>query len=415
MKLGIDFGTTNSAVAVLRPDGAPQIVELLPGERIQRSVIHCTTDGRVSFGNEAFRQYLDSDLSGRFLRSLKAFLPHDVPPTTLGRTRYTFPELISSYLSFLVDRATDVLGEPVDAVVVGRPVRFHADPKLDEAARQRLVTAVEAADVGDYKLQFEPVAAAYRYEHGLAEERVVLVGDFGGGTSDFAVLRVGPRRARDTDRGSDILATSGVAKAGNALDAVFMDTFLMEFFGRGAKYRKRYTQELIPWNHPIHREIQRLHYLHFLKDHQLLRTFDWLEQRLTDPVAIRRLRRLIFDDLGFPMAWAIEGTKRQFSSSAEATFRFDEFYDDTLDMACSTDRDTFAHHARTLLAEYDAAIDRALADAGLASEDIDDVFLTGGTSQLPFVRALFAGRFGGERLHGADAFTSVCEGLALAN
>jgi hypothetical chaperone protein len=413
MRLGIDFGTTNSAVAVLGPDG-PRIIELTPGERVQRTVIHASLDGEIRFGNAAFRAYLDEDLTGRFLRSIKAFLAQDVPRTTLGRRRYAFPELVAAYLRFLVDGAERVVGERATHVVVGRPVRFSADPRRDAFALERLEGAVVEAGIASSALQLEPVAAAYAYELGLDRERTVFVGDFGGGTADFAVFRAGPDRARAGERLGDVLGTSGVAAAGDALDGRFMDTFLMDAFGRGATVRRRYGDGADPWDHDVLRQIQQLYSLHLLRTPELEQGLDRVEDWISDPVAVRRVRRLVFDDLGYPMAWAIEGTKRALADAASTTFRFVEFWSEALNLERTVERDAFAAGCAELLARYVAAIEEALAASGLEASEVDDVFLTGGTSQLPFVRALFADRFGADRLRGADAFTSVCEGLAVA-
>ncbi len=175
MKLGIDFGTTNSAVAVLGTDGTPRILELEPGARVQRTVIHGGLDGVVRFGNAGFRAYQEQDLTGRMLRSLKAFLAQDVPNTTLGRERYSFTELISHYLRFLVRGAERVLGVPVTSVVVGRPVHFHADPDRDAQAAGRLQEALSMAGLPPGVMLLEPVAAAHRYEQiGCSRERFLL-------------------------------------------------------------------------------------------------------------------------------------------------------------------------------------------------------------------------------------------------
>lgn len=413
MKLGIDFGTTNSAVAVVGGGGVPQIVELAPGERVQRTVIHASLDGRVSYGNAAFRAYLDDDLTGRFLRSIKAFLPDDVPDTTLVGRRWSFVALISAYLRFLIGRAEEVLGERATRIVVGRPVRFHADPERHAKAVARLEEAVTAAvDGRPWTLVLEPVAAAHRYERTLDRERRVLVGDFGGGTSDFAVFRAGP--GRGGDRVADVLATSGVASAGDALDAEFLETFLLDAFGRGSRWREPPGDALVEWRHPVLYQIRRLYALPLIRTRLLDEGLQRLMPRMEDPTPIRRLHRLVFDDLGYPLAWAIEATKRSFSESDRPTFRFDEFHNKALNLERPVDLAAFRAGSAHLLAAWSRAVDDVLAAAGVGDDGVEDVFLTGGTSQLPFVRAAFADRFGADRLHGADALTSVCEGLALA-
>ncbi|MEZ4320045.1 MAG: Hsp70 family protein [Myxococcota bacterium] len=415
MKIGIDFGTTNSAVAVVE-HGVPRMLELYPGEKVQRTVIHASPEGDVSFGNPAFRAYVEGDLMGRFLRSLKAFLPSDVTTTTFAGRRMSFTDLVTTYLRFLVERTESTTGRSITSVVVGRPVRFSHDAEREALATGRLERAVRDAGLPDPVFQLEPVAAAHAYERSLSGERIVLVGDFGGGTADFAVLRVGPDRI-GRDRFEDVLATSGVAAAGDALDGRFMDTFLMPWFGRGARVRPRSesgADEWIDWDHPLQRQILRLYYIHLLRDDALERRLLGVRDRVSDPAVVDRMHRLVFDDLGYPMAWAIEAAKRALSEESVTRFRFDEFYSERLDIETEVDLPTYEQGSATLLDRYASAVDEALAGAGLGQDAIDEVFLTGGTSQLPFVQRRFAERFGADRLRSGDAFTSVCEGLALS-
>ncbi len=414
MKLGIDFGTTNSAVAVVHPDGRPQIVELQPGRPTQRTVIHADPDGVVRFGTDAFDAYLANDLMGRFLRSLKAFLPDEVPRTTLAGTRVSLIDLVALYLRFLVDGAERVTGRTVTEVVVGRPVRFHDKAPKHAHALSQLEGAIAQAELPRVSLQLEPVAAARRYEATLTQDRTVLVGDFGGGTADFAVLEVGPTRLARADRSDDVRGTSGVPLAGDVLDGRFFDRFLRSYFGEGDPYLPRMATQTEPWEHPVLRRLRRLYDIHKLRDPELEHHLKWMELRMEDAAGIKRLRRLVFDDLGYPMARAIERSKADLCAESIAQFRFEEFYRRDLDFERPVYRGDFAAAVADVLARYDAAIDRVLARAQLADEGVDEVFLTGGTSQLPFVQDVFAARFGAHKLRSANAFTTVCEGLALS-
>ncbi len=412
MRVGIDFGTTNSAVAVVGEDGAPRMLQLAPNENTQRTVIF--SDGRqILFGNAAFTGYLDNDLQGRFLRSLKAFLPDEVPRTTLGNRRFDFTEIVGSYLRYLVDGAERVLGQAVTGLTIGRPVRFHKDPGKHQRALDQLEEAITRSKLPPHTLQLEPIAAALRYEAGLTSDKTVLVGDFGGGTADFAVLRVGPSRRAAGKRDQDVLATAGVAQAGDALDGRFVNAFLLEFFGMNAPFNDRKDQIQL-WRPSILDHIPRLYDIHRHRDRELTEYLDRMEPRMVDPRVVRRLRRLVFDDLGYPMAQAIEASKRALSFADDTTFRFDEFYSDALDLRREISGVEFAAACQAILSAYEEAIEAVLAQSGLAPEGIDEVFLTGGTSQIPFIRDLFVARFGADKLRSADAFTSVCEGLALS-
>lgn len=411
VKLGIDFGTTNSAVAILAR-GEPRILELVDGEPTQRTVIYSDPEGRITFGNQAFEAYLDNDLRGRFVRSIKSFLPHDVPPTRLGGVRLTFVELVARYLGFLVGAAERKTGERVSEVVVGRPVRFHADEAKHQRAIRQLHEAIEESGLPEPTMQLEPVAAALRYERRLDGDRTVLVGDFGGGTADFAVLRVGPgHRGATRDR---VLGTSGIARAGNALDGHFFETFVLDFLGRGTTFVPRGQKTARPYEPHLFRQLRALYDLHRLREPQLERFLLDLEGRTSDPIAIERLRRLVFDDLGYPMAASIESAKRQFSDGPRSKFVFDAYFSPRLDFATDAEEGRFEAASTDLLGAYRDAVVEVLEASGLARSDIDDVFLTGGTSQLPFLRRQFEGAFGADRVQGGEAFTTVCEGLVVS-
>jgi hypothetical chaperone protein len=413
LRLGIDFGTTNSAVAVRRGNRA-ELVPLSADEFTQRTVIHCPIEGGPLFGNEAFKSYIDQDLTGRFLRSLKSFLSQDVPPTTIDGKRYEFVDLIARYITFLIERSVAVLGEKPDEIVMGRPVNFASNQVDSDKAERTLAEALRRAGVTNYRFQLEPVAAAHKYESTASNEHLVLVGDFGGGTSDFAILRVGPERRQLNDRTPDILAVDGVAKAGDHIDGHFMDCFLLEAFGKNAPFRKRYTNEIDLWKSPVHQQIKRLFKLHRMRAEPLDRGLKFMQTRLVNPVFAERLHRLIFDDLGYPLAWQIEESKKALSASPSTTFQFHEFYSDRLNFETTVGLTEFADSCAATVHEYDAAVSRTLAMAGVQESDIDSVFLTGGTSQLPFLRASFAVRFGEEKISSSDALTSVCIGLALS-
>ncbi|HBU27570.1 TPA: hypothetical protein DEB00_00445 [Candidatus Uhrbacteria bacterium] len=413
MRIGIDFGTTNSAVAIVEADGLPQIVQLVEGEDTQRTVIHSVDRGVISYGNAALRTYMEDGFEGRFLRSLKSFLPHDVPRTTVGGQKYEFTELVAMYMRFLVESTEAVTGRMVDHVTIGRPVRFHADNRKEESAFARLQKAANMAGLTSYDFRLEPVAAAMRYELGLEQNRMILVGDFGGGTADFAILRVGPSYVGGYDRSQDVLAVSGVAKAGDALDARFMEAFLLDEFGRGSMIRRLDQKGEDVWNPSVLHSILRLYDVHRLRSHSLAEFLGRSEARMDEKYKVQRLRKLIFEDLGYPMAWAIEACKRALSATDETTFEFREFFVRDLDIRRRVTLVDYAMASQRMMIEYQNTIQQTLDRAGLGVNDIDEVFLTGGTSQLPFVRGVFEEMFGQERLREANAFTSVVEGLVL--
>ena len=334
-----------------------------------------------------------------------------MPSTRVGRTTISFVDLIARFLVYLAEAAEAAAQTPITEVVVGRPVVFHANPEKNAFAESQLTEAIERSGLPRPTMQLEPVAAALRYEQSLKEDRIVLVGDFGGGTADFAVLRMGPGQQ---DAGLErVLGTSGVAQAGNVLDGHFLDAFVLGFLGRGLPWTPRGSVEPVSWNPGVHRHLRQLYDVHRLRDPELQTYLDDVEMRATDTVPVERLRKLIFDDLGYPMADAIEQAKRQMSAQPVAHFVFDAFYSERLNFETEASVPDFAQASEPVLEAYRSAVDQVLEGAGMHTTDVDEVFLTGGTSQLPFIQALFADRFGEHRIRGGEAFTTVCEGLAV--
>ena len=198
------------------------------------------------------------------------------------------------------------------------------------------------------------------------------------------------------------------------MDGRFVDHFVRDHLGEGVPWLPRLATVRQPFEHPVYTKLARLYDIHRLRDPELDRYLGWVEGRMDDATGIKRLRRLVFDDLGYPMAGAIERAKIDLCADPVATFHFEEFYRADLDLQFPVTREALADAVSDLLSAYDVAIDEVLKRSQLRDDDVDEVFLTGGTSQLPFLQQRFADRFGADSLRGSDVFTSVCEGLALS-
>ena len=224
---GLDFGTSNSTVGVLK-DGQPAMVPLEQdaGHQWQTTLpsalFFSFEDDQVSFGRQAISRYTAGE-PGRLMRSMKnimgsAFMGET---TQVKRRHYTFEEIIGFFVQSLKQRAEQYLGEeagPVDAVVLGRPVFFNDDnPELDREAEQRLQNVAQSVGFSQVSFQYEPIAAAFDYERQVQHEELALIVDIGGGTSDFTIVRLSPDRHALTDRRDDFLANHGVHTAGLTL------------------------------------------------------------------------------------------------------------------------------------------------------------------------------------------------------
>jgi len=409
--VGIDFGTTNSAVAVAGASGEVSVLPLpVPGggtTATWRSILYFESGDApgevlISVGAPAIQRYVDSGGQGRLVQSIKSHLASELFSGTqaLGR-RYTVEELIAIFLRRLREAAGVDLGR---SAIVGRPVRYWGATTADDEARAltRMRRALELAGFDDVVFEYEPVAAAHRYAAGLDHEELVLIADFGGGTSDFSVVRVGGPRA------ASVLATSGVAIAGDSFDARLVDHVVAPALGRGTTYEAEFGRHMPvpPW---IYTNLRRWHHLSFLRSRQTEALLAKIRHGASDPEAIDRLIHIVEDELGLPLHQAVEAAKRALSASTKARFAFEH---PGIALASNLTRAAFDTWIEEELADIDQAVSEALGRAGITPRDVDRVFTTGGSSFVPAVRARLAATFGADRLVGGDELTSVAWGLA---
>ena len=412
--LGIDFGTTNSVVAAL--DTATfqsRTVRFSAGDAMHdvfRTVLCFWQDvarGRAHLrhaaGPAAVAAYLDDPLESRLVMSTKTYLASGNFTSTnlLGRL-WTLEQLIGLFLRDLL--AAGSLDAEGLHVVAGRPVRFAGENADDALGERRLRAAFAEAGIGTLDVALEPEGAGYRFTRSLVSPSTVLIGDFGGGTSDFSVLRFTPGRTR----GVVTLGRAGVGIAGDVFDARIMDHVVAPLLGKGTQYA--------PWGNklPVPAEwysaFARWHRLSMMRTPRMLRDIEDVRRSAEHPERLDNLRRLIEDEQGYALYRAVSDAKAALSASEQTTLRFahDAF---VLERAIS--RAEFEAWIAPDLARLDSAIDEALADADVREAEVDRVFLTGGTAFVPAVRRLFERRFGADRLSGGGEFVSVAEGLAL--
>jgi hypothetical chaperone protein len=411
--LGLDFGTTNSAIAVA-PRGAPPRLARFGGEATFRSILHVDPeepgdDGlppRITAGAAAVQSWVETGGRGRLIQSIKAHLASRLFTTTslFGR-HYRLEDLIAVILRALRAAARDQLGaDAAPPVVVGRPVRFAGghQPDDDAFAVGRLETALRQAGFGPVTFELEPVAAAYGYQQRLDHEELVLIGDFGGGTSDFTLVRLAPD-------GSAILGVDGVALAGDAFDARLIRHVAAPGLGLGSTRRTAFGQEL-PVPQWLYERVERWEQLSFLKSRETSELLRKLRHEALEPEKIDALMHLVEDDLGFALHGEIERTKRALSAADTAAFAFDA---PPIDLSTHVPRAAFEGWIATEVDAIAACVGGLLASSGVSSRDVATVFLTGGSAFVPAVRRVFVDRFGSARLRGGEELTTVATGLAL--
>lgn len=420
--IGIDFGTTNSSIACCVNAGPNVEVARFPfgaaTTESYRSLLyleHLRQQGRDKLaswtGPAGIERYLEKETAGRLIQSLKSFLTSRTLQTTqvFGR-RVTIEELIARIIRDLREKAEQYFGVRITSAVAGRPVHFVGAESEDDNdfALGRLREAFVLAGFEEVRFEMEPVAAAAWYESNLERDEVVLIGDFGGGTSDFSLLRAGPSIRRRGRSGEDLLGNSGVGVAGDAFDAKIIRHLVSPKLGAGSEMRS--LDKLLPIPAWIYRKLEHWHHLSFLKAKDTINLLASIRAQAVEPEKIDALIHLVNEDLGYPLHQSVQKTKMDLSAAVFARF---DFSDGAVEIGAEATRSCFERWIEPEIHALEASIDALLGDSGVNPREVDVVFLTGGSSLVPAVRRIFERRFGPERIRTGNEFTSVVRGLAL--
>ncbi len=411
MSLGLDFGTTNSVLARASGDAA-QLVPLDGpdgADPVFRSALCFWQDDvpggiAVEAGPWAIDEYLHFPEGCRFLQSFKSVAASpsfDTAP--IFAKRYRFEDLGRAFLDRLAARAQGAL-KGAKRIVVGRPITY-AGHRPDEALARQRYDAMFAALGAEILYVYEPLGAAFSHAATLAQAATILVADFGGGTSDFSVVRL---EAPGADRRARPLGHAGIGIAGDQFDRRILDKLVLPLLGKGGTYRSFDKVLEIPAGHFT--DFTDWSRLALMRNRKTMAELDKLRRAATDPDAIERRIAIIEGEQGYPLYDAVGQVKRALSQGDSATFTF---AGGGIAIEAEVTRDQFEAWIADDLARIMATVDRALDAAGLAAGAIDRVFLTGGTSLTPAIRRAFADRFGQDRLASGNELTSVAHGLAL--
>ena len=439
MILGMDFGTTNSGMAVY--DG--RAVELLPldpsapNPRVARTALYITNEQAVTIGRAAIDRYYEHNLNrpvkmqriwvgeievmadkvyyvtdvyswadalspGRLFLSIKTGL-RDVnyPGTVIGQFYYSLEALIALYLTVTKARAERLLGQAMRQVVLGRPVHFAADDAADRLAEARLLHAAFAAGYETVYLQYEPVAAAYGYALELSRPENALVFDFGGGTLDITVMRLGEGRPR-------VLATGGIPVAGDVFDQKLVRAKLPRHFGEGSLYGPRHKALTTPqWIYDSFNDWQAILQLNSAQNRQILRDIAQTAQRKHQ---IEALLALVGSNYGLKMFDVVEAAKRTLSDKRGAAITLDG---PGFSVREFVTRLEFEDVIRAETRAIERHLEETVRRSGLRPEQIDTVIRTGGSALIPAFYEMLGRAFGQAKVRSLDAFSSVTAGLGV--
>lgn len=440
MIVGMDFGTTNSGMAVY--DGRD--VQLLPidpsntNPAVARTALYITNDQSVAIGRAAVNRYFEQNLGrairlervwvgevemvfaelpafirdvyawvdtlspGRLFLSFKSALRElQYPGTVVGQFFLPLEDLIASYLYATKQRAERALGRELRQIVLGRPVRFSTTPQGDAVAQERLIEAALRAGYEQVYLEYEPIAAAFHYATLAEGEQKILVFDFGGGTLDITVMRIDPHRR-------EVLATGGLPIAGDVFDQKLLRGKLASHFGENTVYGPKDAPLPVPaWIYDTLADWQSLIELQLPERVRMLRE---MAATSREPTKLKNLIDLVTGNYGLRMFESVEAAKRRLSETPQTDIRLQT---PSFSVRQPVTRSEFEAIIQADIYAIDALLDETVARSGLRPHEIDVVIRTGGSSQIPVFQNMLARKFGPEKVRAIDIFSSVTSGLGI--
>lgn len=404
---GIDFGTSNSTVGWFRP-GQDSLLPLEDGKITLPSVIFFNTEERRPvYGRLALHEYLEG-YEGRLMRSLKSLLGSKLlkTETTVLGSALPFKDLLGFFIGELKKRAEAQAERAFEEVVLGRPVFFvDDDPAADQEAQNTLVAVAHKLGFKDVSFQYEPIAAAFDYESNLDREELVLIVDIGGGTSDFSLVRLAPERHHLAERQDDILATGGVHIGGTDFDKQLSLAGVMPLFGYGSRMK---SDAFMPTSY--HLNLATWHTINALYAQKTQLALQNMRYDIVDATGIDRLFGLIEQRAGHWLAMQVEESKIALSEQDARPIDLSRVEPG---LVAELTRPLFENAIEPLLERIHASLSQLLADAGIAAEQVDTLFFTGGSSGVPALRQSVAAMLPNARSVEGNTFGSIGSGLAI--
>ncbi|VBH55554.1 Hsp70 family protein [Burkholderia pseudomallei] len=407
----IDFGTSNSAVALPRGGGTTGM-RLAPVEgehlTLPTAIFFNTDESTREYGRAALASYIDG-FDGRLMRSMKSILGSPLAETTtdLGDgSAIAYTDVIALFLMHLKQKAEACAGGAIGCAVLGRPVFFvDDDPRADRLAQQQLEAAAHAVGLADVQFQYEPIAAAFDYESRQDAERLVLVADIGGGTSDFSLVRVGPERMRRLERKDDVLAHHGVHVAGTDYDRRVELSAVLSAFGyraldpEGRELPNRIYFDLATW-----------HLINTVYTPKRVGELKLMKHLYADARHFDRLLRVVEQRLGHALAARAEEAKIGVSAGGETMIDLNDVEEDLL---IAFDADQLIDGSRDETARIVDAARETVRLAGIAPRDVGALYFTGGSTGFAFLSGALAAAFPDAQPVYGDRLASVATGLGI--
>lgn len=410
---GIDFGTTNSAISIIDTSSNKIVKTYSESSLIFFPQLKNARSSLSYFvGKQAIEKYVENNMQGRFMKSLKRVLPRSgFKETRVYNRKFKAEDLVCIILKYLKEKADSFVGEDIRKAVFGRPVVFDEDPEKDQLAQNRLLKAAKLAGFEQIAFQMEPIAAAFTYERLISRDELVLVADLGGGTSDFTLMKLSPSKLKMPDRKEDIIGQGGIYIGGDNFDSSIMWNKGTYHFGRGLTYKDFETTVEVPrsFYHNIC-SWEKMNFFDSLKLQNALDKFYFLTDK--NP-RFKNLVDLIRNNLGYAVFQQVEKAKVNLSEREHVNFEF------THNGIGFEEPISIEEFSTEIIGEDLNKIRSYLLDflqkSGVSPEEIDTVFMTGGTSMVKPIRDFMIKLFEKKAIKSGDNFNSVANGLAYSH
>jgi hypothetical chaperone protein len=414
--VGVDFGTSNSVIGLLRSDGSVAFVKFADRGQLFTTLpsLLCLSPSedpalrgaRRVAGYAAIEEYLLDPSRSRLLQSLKTHLgARSFDQTQIGAESFDLPQLIAAFLEGLFEQAGLTPNAIQVPVVCGRPVRFAGADPDDSLAEARLHEAYERAGLRARAFRTEAEAAAFAYSRTRRSSHYALIADLGGGTSDFSVVRLTSEGSRPQVQP---LSQTGIGVAGDTFDSRIVEHLLAPAFGLSGQFRP--LDKWLPMPKWIAGEMAKRHRIASLRAPRTLRQLRDIGSKCDQPEAFAGLIHIVGHGLGYQLFAAISALKVSLSSADRAKL---SFHDGSVHIERDVTRSEFETWINADVGAIEEAADRAIEQAGVDATQISAAFLTGGSSLVPLVQARFRRRFVSAEFVLNDTFASVAHGLAL--
>jgi len=418
----IDFGTSNSAIAIAAPGGGSRLVELEEGQPTMPTAVFYFAEHEPllpgaepprAFGRAAIAAYVDG-YDGRLMRSMKSLLGSSLIEQSTdvgGGHAVRYLDVVTGYLRHLRHTAEIALGAAIPRALLGRPVFFvDDDPARDAQAQQALAAAAHAAGLRDVVFQYEPLAAAFDYERHATHEQLVLVADIGGGTSDFSLVRVGPERRERLERRDDVLGHHGVHVAGTDFDRRLELAAILGELGYGALGPARPDGPPREVPSGVYFDLATWHLINTVYQPARVAELKRMAGFYAEPHHHRRLMRTVTERLGHELAARAEAAKIAVAQGERTTIDLSMV---EANLAAALDE---GQAVAAIDADVGRIVDAALEtvhQAGLAPQAVDALYFTGGSTGLRLLTDRLAAAFPQAAAVRGDRLSSVATGLGL--